>query len=151
MVARPRSPDGNNVAITVKVSDNAAAAIDEARGELTRSAWARDTLTAALDGRLMTPDQATAYVYAMRTASPIPFSKAPEIISGMASVQEPPPDAAEAPKRARAPRVPPLAAAGLAPASSLPPPRRCRHPGKRLVGGYCKDCDHLIEAGGAWA
>ena len=56
------------------------------------------------------------------------------------------------PQRARAAKVPPAApsaVAGLVPASSLP--RRCSHPGKRSVGGYCQDCDHLILAGGAWA
>jgi len=31
-----------------------------------------------------------------------------------------------------------------------PAPRRCTHPGKRVIGGYCKDCDHMIEPGGLW-
>ena len=40
---------------------------------------------------------------------------------------------------------------GMVPASSLPKPRRCSHPGKRSVGGYCQECDHRIEPGGLWA
>lgn len=28
---------------------------------------------------------------------------------------------------------------------------RCVHPGKRSVGGFCKECDHLILPGGDWA
>lgn len=56
------------------------------------------------------------------------------------------------PRKVPAASVPPvLADAGLVPASSLPPPRRCTHAGKRYVGGYCKDCDHLILTGGEWA
>lgn len=55
----------------------------------------------------------------------------------------------------KAPAVAPVAAdlAGipLTVASALPKPRRCTHAGKRSVGGWCKDCDHLIEPGGAWA
>lgn len=41
------------------------------------------------------------------------------------------------------------------PAASAPEPvtapRRCPHPGKRSVGGWCPGCDHLILTGGAWA
>ena len=58
------------------------------------------------------------------------------------------------PQRARAQEQPPAAPpviADLVPASSLPKPRRCSHPGKRSVGGYCGDCDHLILSGGEWA
>ena len=44
-----------------------------------------------------------------------------------------------------------LSDAGLTVASALPKPRRCNHPGKRSVGGFCPDCDHLIQPGGAWA
>jgi len=140
MVARPRSPDGNNVAITIKVSDRVAEALDAARGELSRSEWARGTITAALDGSLMTPPQALGYAQALRTASPIPFSKAPEIIAEMsAPATKPAPVAAE------------LAGIPLTVASALPKPRRCTHPGKRSVGGYCKECDHLIQPGGTWA
>jgi hypothetical protein len=125
MVARPRSPDGNNVAITIKVSDNAAAAIDSARGGLTRSAWVRGTLLAMLG---------TSPVAATATVPP-------------AAGTEP-----RKPQRAEAVKVPPvLAAAGLVPASLLPKPRRCSHPGKRSVGGWCDDCDHRILIGGEWA
>jgi hypothetical protein len=125
MVARPRSPDGNNVAITIKVSDNAASAIDSARGGLTRSAWARGTLLAALG------------------TSPVAAAGAGPPAAGT----EP-----RKPQRAEAVKVPPvLAAAGLVPASSLPARRRCTHQGTRVIGGYCKDCDHRIEPGGAWA
>ena len=44
-----------------------------------------------------------------------------------------------------------LAGIPLTVASALPRPQRCTHPGKRSVGGWCKDCDHLIEPGGKWA
>ena len=56
------------------------------------------------------------------------------------------------PKRARAPKVPPpvpVIPAGLVPAPALP--KRCTHPGKRSVGGWCPDCDHRILIGGEWA
>jgi hypothetical protein len=53
-------------------------------------------------------------------------------------------------QRARAQEpAPPVA--GLVPASSLPKPRRCNHPGKRSVGGWCPDCQHRILVGGEWA
>ena len=70
------------------------------------------------------------------------------------------------PKRARAPKPradvsplpdPPMedlpgpTFAGLMPASSLPKSRRCTHQGTRTIGGYCKECDHRILSGGAWA
>ena len=29
-------------------------------------------------------------------------------------------------------------------------PRRCTHPGKRVIGGYCGECDRMIEPGGLW-
>ena len=53
-------------------------------------------------------------------------------------------------QRAQAPK-PPLAAAGLVAASSLPKPRRCNHQGTRYLGGYCSECEHRILAGGLWA
>jgi len=28
--------------------------------------------------------------------------------------------------------------------------QRCAHPGTRLIGGFCRECDHLIEPGGYW-
>ena len=48
------------------------------------------------------------------------------------------PGTAREPKPASAPQAPPAA-------------RRCTHPGKRSVGGWCPGCDHLILTGGAWA
>ena len=44
-----------------------------------------------------------------------------------------------------------LAGIPLTVASALPKPRRCTHPGKRSVGGWCKECDHLVQPGGSWA
>ena len=64
------------------------------------------------------------------------------------------PTTEKAPKRARAVKVPPAAppvVADLAPASSLPKPRRCSHQGKRILGGWCDECNHRILAGGMWA
>jgi len=29
-------------------------------------------------------------------------------------------------------------------------PRRCTHQGTRIIGGYCRQCDHMIEPGGLW-
>ena len=58
------------------------------------------------------------------------------------------------PQRARAAKVPPAAppvVADLVPASSLPRPKRCSHQGKRILGGWCDDCNHRILAGGMWA
>ena len=39
---------------------------------------------------------------------------------------------------------------GTAPRTPAALRKRCNHPGKRSVGGYCPDCDHLIEPGGYW-
>ena len=64
------------------------------------------------------------------------------------------------PRTARKPRTGPEPATALPSAlpdvpltvaSALPKPRRCSHPGKRSVGGWCPDCDHLIKPGGIWA
>src|SRR5512146_2832958 len=47
---------------------------------------------------------------------------------------------------------PPMKAAspGPLPQPSTPQPMRCTHSGTRVIGGYCKHCDHLIEPGGRW-
>lgn len=94
--------------LQVRVSEETLARIDAARGEATRSDWARDTIVRALDGQLMTPEQAVAYVYAMRTASPVPFDMAPQLIE----------EAAASTAKARARRTAPKAATE---AESSPP------------------------------
>lgn len=45
---RPRSPEGKNVNVCVKVSDAMLKAIDTARGEQSLSDWGRDAFLAAL-------------------------------------------------------------------------------------------------------
>ena len=47
------------------------------------------------------------------------------------------------------------AAAPQSPVASSPPsagsaPRRCTHPGTRIIGGRCRECDHVVEPGGLW-
>jgi hypothetical protein len=51
MVSRPKTQDGKRVAISIKVSESEAEAIDAARGALTRSAWGRDQMLAGLKPR----------------------------------------------------------------------------------------------------
>lgn len=134
MVARPRDPDRNNVSVTVKVSDNAAARMDAARGGLTRSAWARQVILAALGTVPMAATEERAP--AARTEAPAPGKAKPRRA-------EPEAPAVTLPSS--------LAGVPLTVASALPKPRRCNHPGKRSVGGWCAECDHLIQPGGSWA
>ena len=68
--------------------------------------------------------------------------------SGPTTQANPAPSGPTTKRQARATKSPP-AIPGLKPASELP--RRCTHPGKRSVGGYCNECDHLIQPGGTWA
>ena len=44
-MARPKTPHGRRVTVSVKVSEAEAAAIDKARGKLTRSAYLRSLVT----------------------------------------------------------------------------------------------------------
>ena len=102
----------------VKLSEPEAAAVDAARGSLSRSAYIRGVLLAAVSGGQSVPSRA-------------------ESVPG------------DAVNRFTANEKPPSAAmAGLVPASSLPRPARCTHAGKRLVGGWCRDCDAMVEPGG---
>jgi hypothetical protein len=35
-----------------------------------------------------------------------------------------------------------------APSTAVQAPRRCTHPGKRVIGGYCPQCDAVVQPGG---
>ena len=83
-----------------------------------------------------------------------PTTSGPTAVPSGPTTPESGPTTEKRPQRARAVKVPPAAlpvVADLVPASSLPKPRRCSHPGYRSSGGYCKDCDHRILSGGLWA
>lgn len=51
---RPKSLDGNNETVSVKVSESLRDAIDDARGRRSRSDWGRDAFLAALGSKLAT-------------------------------------------------------------------------------------------------
>jgi hypothetical protein len=65
-VGRRSSADGRRVTLAVKVSEGTAAAVDEARGELSRSAW----LHAVLSATLGVPDAGVAGLAAAHGSSP---------------------------------------------------------------------------------
>jgi hypothetical protein len=83
MVARAKTPGGKRVTICVKVSEADAAAIDAARGEVTRSAWGRGMLLAAVTGGM--PAQAGA----VRQRAAEPVSSPPPVSPGRAPALRP--------------------------------------------------------------
>jgi hypothetical protein len=150
MVARPKSPDGRSVTHAAKFSEAESAAVDAVRGDVRWSEWLRDVALAAAGHVSPPPAAASEPVYRNEPVNlnPVAVNRNLEGIEVNRNVAVNRNEAPGAPARKPAS---PLAAAGLVPASSLPKPRRCSHPGKRSVGGWCKECDHLIEPGGAWA
>jgi hypothetical protein len=62
--------------------------------------------------------------------------------NGGATAPAPEKDAVAPPERTRK-------AAGTKAAQTDTHPR-CPHPGKRVIGGWCGDCDRMIEPGGYW-
>ena len=126
-MARGLPAEGRWVAVTVSLRQEHVDRLDKVRGGLNRSEWIRPVVLAALEDADDAADADAAWAEA---GDPVPLAEVP------------------APRRrrkpAKAPEVLPLAE----PAES---PRRCPHPGKRSVGGYCNECDHLIKPGGYWA
>lgn len=61
-------------------------------------------------------------------------------------------DAAPSPGRTRpaCTEPPPVKPASPGPLPQPSTGQRCTHSGTRVIGGYCKHCDHLIEPGGRW-
>lgn len=147
MVARPKSPDGRSVTRAVKLSEAEAAAADAIRGEVRWSEWLRALVLAAARGDEPVRVSPVVLGEAVNRNEPVNLNGDGKPVNRNVAVNQ-----NEAPKRARAAKVPPvLAAAGLVPASSLPARRRCTHQGTRVIGGYCRECDHRIEPGGLWA
>jgi hypothetical protein len=74
-MARTQTPDGKRVTICIKVSEPEAAAIDAARGALTRSAWGRGAMLAhAPDPVPPVRPERPARAAKLATASPAPVA-----------------------------------------------------------------------------
>ena len=162
-MGRTLTPDGKRNPWSVKLSDAKSAAADSMRGTTPRALWLESLIDAALAGRpldiggvriTVTADERIpeGVIVARGSDGPVAARTEPP-----ASAPEParkrqrktaPPDRVEAAKAAAE-----AAGAPLVPASELAPPaqvKRCGHPGTRMVGGFCKTCDHLIAPGGLW-
>ena len=150
IVARPKSPDGRSVTHAVKLSEAESAAADVVRGDVRWSVWLRGLVLAAVEpGRVVPSPRAEP----VNRNEPVNLNPDAVNLNGAGiPVNQNVAVNQNKPKRARAPKVPPVAvAAGLVPASALPKPQRCTHPGTRIIGGYCESCDHRILSGGIWA
>jgi hypothetical protein len=156
-MAREVPPEGKWVPVTVSLREKDVERLDVARGAMNRSEWARMILLAGLerweppkgsrDNRLP-PVPVPPPPPPARRRKTAPKRDTPPPVDGALALAERK-DAGDV-----ADVVPNLAAelrASLQVASDLPKPKRCTHPGKRSVGGYCTDCDHLILPGGGWA
>lgn len=107
--------------VGVRMTAQELADLDGARGQLSRSEWLRRVLLAAEPRK-----------------------------SGKYSINSLPPAAGGCQQSALG-RTAEKAATQSEPVRPPGLPRRCSHPGKRSVGGWCPDCDHLILTGGTWA
>ena len=152
-MGRKKTADGKRVLLAVKVSEGTAAAVDSARGELLRGHWLLKLIDSALEAEGI---------------STAPIDRLPPVIPAV--------KAGRVKSRANGHRPPAAPPSSGPPPSSMPPPpgaavfqdpgaervvtdappapastrKRCNHPGYRQIGGYCRECDHLIEPGGYW-
>lgn len=153
MMARPKSPDGKSTLLAFKISERQQAAYDAARGGVPMAEWARSALdrAAALEGRWpeivvdgrMPPGTAA-------LAGP-GCGGEPQMVIMTGLSAEPPPRSSPRKRTAAVPQAAfsdppenPLPAPG-------PEPRRCDHPGRRVNGGWCVQCQWTILPGGKFA
>ena len=144
-MSRVKTPNGKRVLLAVKVSEGTAGAIDSARGDLRRGQWLENLIDAALEAEGISqapidslPPQIPAVKTRARAPRRTPAPKASPVTVA------PPPGAAVF-QDPGAERI--VADAPPAPAATR---KKCTHPGYRQIGGFCRECDHLIEPGGYW-
>jgi hypothetical protein len=116
-MARPRSPAGKRVSITIKVSEAQSELINAALGGRERSEWCRDVLLAAAGEQ----SQAAVNTTAEGSGNPLTAVRRTGVEPGL------PPDVIEG--------------------TVVPPERKqknCRHPDFRGVKGVCPDCHELV-------
>jgi hypothetical protein len=153
-MGRVLTADGKRKSVGLKVSEAKFDAIEAARGRVPRAQWLEALVDAALAGG-MTPkaiQQRTDGRAPLPPASPppevvedaiVPLERGRDRKRGVAASEPSPVEAVRA--LAEASGVP-LVTASQLPRPARPP--RCAHPGTRVIGGYCKECDRLVGPGG---
>jgi len=157
-MSRPKTVTGR--AIGTRVPDPVYEAVERARGDLERSVWIRGLILAELEAKGLAPGEAApppkkrgrppkAPQAPVRGQKPKIGPPAPK------AVPPPPPPPARA-LRTHRPGAPVFqepdgaVIVGDAPPAPAATRKRCNHPGTRLIGGFCPQCDHVIEPGGYW-
>lgn len=163
-MGRRKLADPRKIVLGVKVTKGKAEAVDTARGDLKPAQWLEKLIDAALEAEGISSaplDSLPPRIPVVKTArprtrarkAPDPLGPPQEVLDKMAArgmrelterVPSPPPGAAVF-QDPGAERV--VTDAPPAPAATR---KRCTHRGYRQIGGYCHDCDHLIETGGYW-
>lgn len=108
--------------VQLRVPAELLARIDGHRGDVTRSAWILAACEAALNPKWMGP-------------LPGPFSPILPVPA------DDPPPVLQAGRKGKAPVVQPEQ-------TSRPARQRCPHPGTRVIGGYCRQCDVVVGQDG---
>ena len=117
-VARPKSPDGKRVPMSVRFSEPEAEEIDAARGSMDRGSWLREAALAAARPPGLHPLPQIQARGRVKSGTPPTMPPEPPL---------PRPRKAPAPVRFREPE----------PERT---PKNCKHPNFRGVKGVCPDC-----------
>ena len=155
-MGRTKLPNARRKPVGTQVSEQEYAAVERARGDLERSVWIRGLILDALAAEGLAPAEAAPPpVPAKRAArkAPAPQSRGqkPKIGPPASSpVPLPPPPLARRPGQAVFQDPGAEAVITDAPPAPAATRKRCNHPGTRLIGGFCPQCDHVIEPGGYW-
>lgn len=127
-MSRPKTEHGKRVALSVKVSEPKAQAVDARRGMLTRAAYLESLIDADLNGFTGKPEGAARR--AAPTASELARERARDQRDDDAPQSEPVPDVK------------------FEPAAGLVGRVRCPHPGTRVIGGWCAQCGVVVRSDG---
>ena len=144
-MGRRKLADPKRVTLGVKVTKGKAEAVNAARGDLLPAQWLEKLIDAALEAEGISSapiDRLPPQIPAVKTRARAP-RKAPAPKPSPVTVL-PPPGAAVF-QDPGAERV--VTDAPPAPAATR---KRCLHRGYRQIGGFCHECDHLVEPGGYW-
>lgn len=136
----------------MRVRASLMAQIDVARGERNRSEWARESLRAVIAGDPRVSAGPPLEDPSAGVITGLSDAEVDGFVAAVSEGREPAP--AKPRRRAAAPRtvtpaapgVPPTAFQEPAPAPVRRP--RCTHPGTRVIGGFCKECDVVVGQGG---
>ena len=139
-MSRPKTEHGKRVALSVKVSEPKAQAVDARRGMLTRAAYLESLIDADLNGFTGKPEGA-ARPGAKRRAVP-PARRAAPTASELAR------ERARDQRDDDAPQPEPVPDVKFEPAAGLVGRVRCPHPGTRVIGGWCAQCGVVVRSDG---